>query len=250
MVTLPPLAALRAFEATVRLGGLARAAVELNLTISAISHQSHTRRRETIVRRRQRPVAAGGRHDWHRYGQTITVEVLEELDRPREISVAPGTETTDRELPVDARAPQVIGDSARVVRCELRLHPTARCLPSAPFGRPTNKSRQSSRSSWSLMKPMNVAGSKFRLPESWSSHIRSGSSRSASVGRSNGMCATTRKGLPGTRLQVHITWRSTDASAEHLVVSRCRHVDGAPTLEALQLPSCVADKESFGVERA
>ena len=39
MVTLPPLAALRALEATVRLGGLARAAVELNLTTSASSHQ-------------------------------------------------------------------------------------------------------------------------------------------------------------------------------------------------------------------
>jgi hypothetical protein len=37
-----PLAALRAFEATVRLGGLARAAVELNLTTSAISRQGHT----------------------------------------------------------------------------------------------------------------------------------------------------------------------------------------------------------------
>ena len=58
-----PLAALRVFEATVRLGGLARAAVELNLTISAISHQSHTGRRESIVRRRRRPVAAGGRRN-------------------------------------------------------------------------------------------------------------------------------------------------------------------------------------------
>ena len=95
-----PLAALRAFEATVRLGGLARAAVELNLTISAISHQSHTGRCETIVRRRQRPVAVGGRHDWHRHGQTITVEVLEELGRPREISVAPGTETAHPRLEI------------------------------------------------------------------------------------------------------------------------------------------------------
>jgi len=32
------LAELRAFEATVRLGGLARAAIELNITTSAISH--------------------------------------------------------------------------------------------------------------------------------------------------------------------------------------------------------------------
>src|SRR5215510_5376533 len=46
MVTLPPLAALRAFEATVRLGGLARAAVELNLITNAISHQSHTGARQ------------------------------------------------------------------------------------------------------------------------------------------------------------------------------------------------------------
>lgn len=36
---IPPLAALRAFEATVRLGGLARAATELNISTSAVSHQ-------------------------------------------------------------------------------------------------------------------------------------------------------------------------------------------------------------------
>lgn len=35
----PPLAALRAFEAVARLGSLSRAAVELNVTKSAISHQ-------------------------------------------------------------------------------------------------------------------------------------------------------------------------------------------------------------------
>ena len=38
--------------------------------------------------------------------------MLEELGLPREISVAPGTETTDREVPVDAHAPHVVGDSA------------------------------------------------------------------------------------------------------------------------------------------
>jgi hypothetical protein len=52
------------------------------------------------------------RRDRHRHGQTFTVEVLEELGLPREISVAPGTETTDREVPVDAHAPHVVGDSA------------------------------------------------------------------------------------------------------------------------------------------
>jgi len=35
----PPLAALRAFEAVARLGSLSRAAVELHVTKSAVSHQ-------------------------------------------------------------------------------------------------------------------------------------------------------------------------------------------------------------------
>src|SRR5207248_11583296 len=37
---------------------------------------------------------------------------LEELGFPREISVAPRAETTDRMVPVDAHAPHVVGDSA------------------------------------------------------------------------------------------------------------------------------------------
>jgi hypothetical protein len=39
------------------------------------------------------------------------VEEFEELSLPREISVAPGAETTDREAPVDAHSPHVIGHS-------------------------------------------------------------------------------------------------------------------------------------------
>ena len=39
MAHIPPLAALRAFEVKVRLGGFARAAAELNISTSAISHQ-------------------------------------------------------------------------------------------------------------------------------------------------------------------------------------------------------------------
>jgi hypothetical protein len=53
------------------------------------------------------------RRDRHRHGQTFVVEVSEELDLPREIRVAPGAETTDRELPAHAHAPHVVGDSAR-----------------------------------------------------------------------------------------------------------------------------------------
>ena len=61
----------------------------------------------------------------------LYVEVLQERGLPREISVAPGTETSDREVPVDAHAPHVIGDSA-----SKRFHatdvftPPPECLPS------------------------------------------------------------------------------------------------------------------------
>jgi hypothetical protein len=57
--------------------------------------------------------------------------VLEELGLPREISVAPGTETTDREVPVDAHAPYVVGDSAseRFDASDV-FTPLAECLPS------------------------------------------------------------------------------------------------------------------------
>jgi hypothetical protein len=67
-----------------------------------VGHHHQTFGEKPAVRRRDR----------QRHGQTFTVEVLEELGLPREISVAPGTETTDREAPVDAHAPHVVGDSA------------------------------------------------------------------------------------------------------------------------------------------
>jgi LysR family transcriptional regulator, glycine cleavage system transcriptional activator len=60
MVTLPPLAALRAFEATVRLGGLSHAAVELNLTTSAISHQLRRLEESLGTRLLERTTGAGG----------------------------------------------------------------------------------------------------------------------------------------------------------------------------------------------
>jgi hypothetical protein len=71
------------------------------------------------------------------------------------------------------------------------------------------------------MKLMNEEGSKFRLPKSWSSHIRPVSSRSASVGSSNGVCATMRMGLTGTRLRVR------DAYAEWLSASNTWPVPAA-----------------------
>src|SRR5262245_19702649 len=103
MVTLPPLAALRAFEATVRLGGLARAAVDL------ASPPTQSAIRVTPARDNCPPPAASCRC-WRTSGlapgrSDLHGRVLEELGLPREISVAPGTETTDREVPADAHAP-------------------------------------------------------------------------------------------------------------------------------------------------
>ncbi len=60
MRPLPPLAALRAFEAAARLGGFARAAAELNVTTSAISHQIRGLEESLGVRLLERSVGAGG----------------------------------------------------------------------------------------------------------------------------------------------------------------------------------------------
>src|SRR6185436_780898 len=54
-----------------------------------------------------------------------------ELGLPREISVAPGTETTDREVPVDAHAPHVVGNSASEwFDASYVFTPLPECLPS------------------------------------------------------------------------------------------------------------------------
>lgn len=60
MPTLPPLAALRAFEATARLGGLARAAAALNVSTSAVSHQIRGLEESLGVRLLERSTGVGG----------------------------------------------------------------------------------------------------------------------------------------------------------------------------------------------
>src|ERR1700722_19402049 len=60
MPTIPPLAALRAFEATARLGGLARAAAALNVSTSAISHQIKALEQRLGVRLLDRATGVGG----------------------------------------------------------------------------------------------------------------------------------------------------------------------------------------------
>jgi len=60
MPTLPPLAALRAFETTARLGGLARAAAALNVSTSAVSHQIRGLEESLGARLLERSTGAGG----------------------------------------------------------------------------------------------------------------------------------------------------------------------------------------------
>ncbi len=57
---IPPLPALRAFEAVARLGGFARAATELNVSTSAISHQIRGLEDSLGVRLLERSPGAGG----------------------------------------------------------------------------------------------------------------------------------------------------------------------------------------------
>ena len=60
MSTLPPLPALRAFEAAARLGGFARAAGELNVSTSAVSHQIRGLEDQLGARLLDRSTGAGG----------------------------------------------------------------------------------------------------------------------------------------------------------------------------------------------
>ena len=104
-----------------RVGHATPVGLRLGRSALDVGHHHQTVGEQPAVRRRDR----------HRHGQTFTVEVLEELGLPREISVAPGTETTDREVPVDAHAPHVVGHSAseRFDASDV-VTPLLECLPS------------------------------------------------------------------------------------------------------------------------
>ncbi len=60
MRSIPPLPALRAFEAVARLGGFARAATELNVSTSAVSHQIRGLEESLGARLLERSTGAGG----------------------------------------------------------------------------------------------------------------------------------------------------------------------------------------------
>jgi DNA-binding transcriptional LysR family regulator len=60
MAMLPPISALRAFEATIRLGGFARAAAVLNVSTSAVSHQIRGLEQSLGTRLLERSTGLGG----------------------------------------------------------------------------------------------------------------------------------------------------------------------------------------------
>src|ERR1700722_2792567 len=60
MPSLPPLSAIRAFEAAARLGGFARAAASLNVSTSAVSHQIKGLEESLGVRLLERSTGVGG----------------------------------------------------------------------------------------------------------------------------------------------------------------------------------------------
>jgi hypothetical protein len=86
-----------------------------------VGHHHHTVSEQSAVCGRDR--------HWHR--QTLTVEALEELGLPGEISVAPGAEAANRKLPVESHAPDVVGDSTseRFDTSDV-VSPLLECLPS------------------------------------------------------------------------------------------------------------------------
>jgi hypothetical protein len=109
-----------------RFGHATPVGLRLGRSALDVGHHHHTVCEQPAVRGRNR--------HWH--GQACTVEVLEELGLPREISVAPGTETTDGKLPVDAHAPHTslaTPPASDSIRATSSLH----CLSAShPIGRP------------------------------------------------------------------------------------------------------------------
>src|SRR5204862_4738574 len=104
-----------------RLGHATPVGLCLGRSALQVGHHHHTIGEQPAVRGRDR----------HRHGQTFTVEMLEELGLPREIGVAPGAETTDREAPIDAHAPDVVGyPASERFDAGYVFAPLRECLPS------------------------------------------------------------------------------------------------------------------------
>src|SRR5258708_39302665 len=102
---LPPLNAIKAFEAAARLGGFARAAVELSVTHGAVSRQVRTL------------------EDW--LGVQLFVRTSRNAVQPRP---EPLCSTKSARCPSGWRQPpSACGHAAFSNRCASRLYPTLRC---------------------------------------------------------------------------------------------------------------------------
>jgi len=76
------------------------------------------------------PAVRGRDRHWHRH--PFTVEVSQQAGLPREISVAALAETTDRWVPVDAHAPDLVDADSASERFDANdvVTPLPECLPS------------------------------------------------------------------------------------------------------------------------
>jgi len=105
MADIPPLPAVRAFEAAARLGGFARAAAELNVSTSAVSHQIRGLEQSLGARLLERSTGAGG-VSVTPAGQRLLAAAVEALgllqDACGDIRGAPRRLTVSANLPFSA----------------------------------------------------------------------------------------------------------------------------------------------------
>ena len=118
-----------------RVGHPAPVVLRRGRTAVQVGHHHHTTGEQPTIRGRDR----------HRHRQTRTVEMLHEPGLPREISVASRTKPADCEPPVEAHAPDVVGDpTSQPFHASGVLTPLPERLP--PHLRdPTGSSRRASR---------------------------------------------------------------------------------------------------------
>jgi hypothetical protein len=105
-----------------RVGDTKPVGLRLRRSALHVGHHHQTFGEQPAVRRRDR----------HRHRQPFAVEVSQQLGLPREVSVAAGAETTDREMPVDAHAPHLVDANSASERFDTSdvAAPLLECLPS------------------------------------------------------------------------------------------------------------------------
>ena len=105
-----------------RVGHATPVGLRLGRSALHVCHHHQTVREQPAVRRRDR----------HRHGQTFTVEVLEELGLPRGSASLLAPRRPTARCPLTRTLHTSLATRQRAVRCERRLHPTARVPPIPP----------------------------------------------------------------------------------------------------------------------